>query len=153
MAAEFTGKPAEVVQWLLYQDRDRVFTIRERVRKRSLTQNAYYWVLVGKLAEKLRMPTDELHFLLLRRYAPFEVFTVLKKVPIEQYFKYAEVFAEGTLNGREYNHVKIYKGSSKMDSGEFSRLLDGIRDECEVQGIETMTPAEIANLKFIEPKG
>lgn len=148
----FTGKPHEVVQWLMAQDRDKTFTIRERRVRRSLTQNAYYWVLNDKLAAALRMPRDELHFHLLKRYAPCEVLTVLKTVPLEQYFKYAEVFAEGTLNGKEYNHVRIYKGSSMMDSAEFARLLDGIRDECEALGIQTMTPQEMAALPFIQGK-
>jgi hypothetical protein len=56
------------------------------------------------------------------------------------------------MNGKEYNHVRIYKGSSKMDSTEFARLLDGTIQECEQQGIQTLTPREIAELKFIEPK-
>lgn len=150
--AEFTGKPHEVVQWLMAQDRDRTFTVKERREKRSLTQNAYYWALNGKLADKLRMSRDEMHFHLLKGYAPCEVMTVLKTVPLEDYFKYAEVFAEGHLNGKEYNHVRIYKGSSKMDSAEFARLLDGTIQECEQQGIQTMTPAELAKLEFVEPK-
>lgn len=153
MADEFTGKPHEVVQWLMSQDRDKTFIVKERKEKRSLTQNAYYWTLNAKLADKLRIPRDEVHYMMLKRCAPCEVMTVLKKVPLQDYFKYAEVFAEGTLNGKEYNHVKIYKGSSHMDSAEFARLLDGIIEECEAQGIQTMTPAEIAKLKFIEPKG
>lgn len=152
MAEEFVGNVHEVVQWLFAQDQTKTFVIKERKRRRSLTQNAYYWVLNDKLADKLRMPRDELHFLMLKRYAPCEVLTVLKKVPLDQYFKYAEVFAEGELNGREYNHVRIYKPSSTMDSAEFARLLDGIRDECEIQGIQTMTPREIASLEYVEPK-
>lgn len=152
MANEYTGKPHEVIQWLLNQERDKTFTIKERKLRRSLTQNGYYWALNDKLASALRMDRYTLHFLMLKRYAPCEVMTVLKKVPLDQYFKYCEVFAEGERNGKEYNHVRIYKQSSMMDSAEFSRLLDGIRDECEQQGIQTMTPAEIAKLKFIEPK-
>lgn len=152
MANEYAGRPSECVQWLMNQDRSAVFEVKERRPKRSLTQNAYYWTLNAKLADKLRMPRDELHFLMLKRYAPCEVLTVLKKVPLEDYFKYAEVWREGVLNGKEYNHVKIYKGSSHMDSAEFSRLLDGIIDECAAQGIPTMTPSEAAMLEFIEPK-
>lgn len=152
MANEYAGTPRELVNWLLGQDMNAVFEVRERKQKRSLTQNAYYWVLNDKLADKLRMDRQELHFLMLKRYAPCEVLTVLKKVPLQDYFKYAEVFAEGTMNGKEYNHVRIYKESSKMGSAEFARLLDGIRDECEAQGIQTMIPQEIQKLKYIEPK-
>lgn len=150
MPNEHRGTPNELITWLLEQDREKMFTVREYREKRSLTQNAYYWVLNDKLANRLRMPRDELHELLLKRYAPCEVVTVLKTVPIQDYFKYAEVFAEGTMNGKEYNHVRIYKGSSQMNSAEFARLLDGIIDECQGVDIETMTPMELARLEFIE---
>lgn len=47
--------------------------------------------------------------------------------------------------------VRVMKGSSQMDSAEFSRLVNGMREECESQGIPVMTPAEIAALRFVEP--
>lgn len=152
MASEYTGKVHEVIQWLLNQDRDKTFIIKERKERRSLTQNAYYWVLNGKLAAALGMSREEMHFHLLKSYAPCEVMSVLERVPLADYFKYCEVYAQGTLNGRTYNHVRIYKGSSKMDSAEFARLLDGTIQECEQLGIQTMTPQELAQLQFIEPK-
>lgn len=146
------GNARELVQWLFGQPEDKIFEIRERKQRRSLTQNAYYWVLNNKLADALRMDRQELHFHMLKSYGECEVFTVLEKVPLGDYFKYAEVFAHGHLNGKDYKHVRIYKPSSKMDSKEFARLLDGMVQECEQQGIPTMTPNEIAGLKFIEPK-
>ena len=36
-----------------------------------------------------------------------------------------------------------------MDSKEFAVLLDGVISECEQVGIPTLTPPEIAKLKFI----
>lgn len=149
----FTGTPQEVIQWLFAQDRGKTFSVKEVRKRRSLTQNAYYWVLNEKLSKALRMSRDETHFHLLRSYAPCEVMTVLERVPLDDYFKYCEVFAHGTMNGKEYKHVRIYKGSSKMDSAEFARLLDGTIQECQQQGIQTMTPREIAMLDFVEPKG
>ena len=151
--AEYSGTPREVINWLLGQEQDKVFTIKERKQKRTLTQNAYYWVLNDKLADKLRLPRDVLHFYLLKRYAPCVVMSVLEEVPLNDYFKYSEVFAHGEINGKSYKHVRIYKGSSQMDSAEFARLLDGVIDECQTQDIQTMTPQEVARLEFIEPKG
>lgn len=152
MANEYTGKPQQIIQWLFSQDHDKTFTIKERRQKRSLTQNAYYWVLNDKLSAALRMSRDETHYHLLKSYAPCEVITVLEIVPLSDYFDYYEVFAQGFMNGKTYNHVRIYKNSSKMDSAEFARLLDGTIQECKLQGIQTMTPAELARLKYIEPK-
>ena len=60
-----------------------------------------------------------------------------------------EEIGKGTVNGKEFTHYKIYKGSSQMDSKEFAILLDGVRSECEEVGIPTLTPSEIAQLKFI----
>ena len=37
-----------------------------------------------------------------------------------------------------------------MDSAEFSRLIDGAREECEAQGISVLTREEIARLKYVE---
>lgn len=151
--SEYVGTPREVINWLLGQDMDKTYAVKEQRKRRSLTQNGYYWALADKLSAALRIGKHEVHELMLKRYAPTEVVTVLKEVPLQDYFEHCEVFAEGTLNGKEYNHVRIYKGSSKMDSAEFARLLDGIRDECEQQGIQTMTPSEMAALPFVEPKG
>lgn len=149
---EFTGTALQIIQWLSGADDGRLFTIKEHHRRRTLTQNAYYWVLNDKLSGALRMSREEVHFHLLKSYAPCEVMTVLDKVPLRDYFDYYEVFASGWMNGRRYNHVRIYKNSSKMDSAEFARLLDGTIRECEQQGIQTMTPNELAKLRFIEPK-
>lgn len=46
--------------------------------------------------------------------------------------------------------VRIYKPSHLMNSGEFSRLVQGMREECEAQGIDVMTPAELARLEIME---
>ena len=35
--------------------------IKEYKEKRSLTANAYFWVMCDKLAEKLRMPKTEIY--------------------------------------------------------------------------------------------
>ena len=51
----FTGSAQEVIQWLFAQDKDKTFVIKERKKRRSLTQNAYYWVLNDKLSGALRM--------------------------------------------------------------------------------------------------
>ena len=48
------------------QDKNKVFDIKEHKKKRSLDSNAYYWVLVGKLAQKLNISTARLHNMFLR---------------------------------------------------------------------------------------
>lgn len=145
------GTIFECIAWLTNQDSDKQYEVREVKRCRSLTQNAYYWVMLNKLAAKLRMPDHEVHFNMLRDYGVHEVFSVLDEVPISSYFKYYEIIGKGTANGKLFKHVRVYKGSSKMDSSEFSRLIDGMREECVLQGIDVATPQEIARMKWVEP--
>lgn len=86
---------------------------------------------------------------MLQNYGASEVFTVRADVPIEGYFRYWDEIGEGTLRGTTYRHIRVFKGSSEMDSAEMTRLIDGMRQECEAQGIPFMTPAEVAALPFV----
>ena len=57
------------------KDEERLrITVRRYRKKRSLDANAYYWVLVGKLAEALRISKPHCHNLMLRRYGQLEMF-------------------------------------------------------------------------------
>lgn len=143
------GNAQAIITWLFEQDKQKIFEIKEKKKKRSLTANSYYWSLLNQLASVMRMDNQECHFLMLKRYGKYEVVSIRSDVSLHSYFKYYEEIGKGTVNGKEFTHYKIYKGSSQMDSKEFSILLDGIRSECEEVGIPTLTPSEIAQLKFI----
>lgn len=143
------GNAQAIIAWLFEQDKQKIFEIKEKKKKRSLTANSYYWLLLNQLASVMRMDNQECHFLMLKRYGQYEVVSIRSDVSLHSYFKYYEEIGKGTVNGKEFTHYKIYKGSSQMDSKEFSILLDGIRSECEEVGIPVLTPSEIAQLKFI----
>ena len=156
---KFVGNLGECVKWLRAKvaehqanggDGDLLFEVRVWKRKRSLTQNAYYWALLNRLGQALGYPSDELHGHMLREYGVCDVFTVRADVPLRDYFRYYDVVGSGVMDGVRYSHVRAFKGSSEMDSAEFSRLLNGVIEECRQQGIETMTPEEAARLKWIE---
>lgn len=129
------------------------YTVGEVKRKRTLTQNAYYWAMLGKLANALGMPQTELHERMLDEYGACDVINVAAYVPLGHYFDHYRVMSEFERDGVTWRMVKVLKGSSKMDSTEFGRLIDGMREECEIQGIDVMTPEEIAKLRFVEPQG
>jgi len=149
------GTVLECIQWLTSQDPEKRFEVTEEgsKRKRSLTQNAYYWVMLNKLASKLRMPNTEVHKNMLRDYGVHDVFSIREDIPIDGYFKYYDVIGTGMANGRLFKHVRVYKGSSQMSMPEFSRLIDGVREECVLQGIDVATPQEIASMRWLEPSG
>lgn len=147
------GNAFECIQWLASQDPNGTYEVSEAKSKkpRSLTQNAYYWVMLNKLAAKLRMPDSEVHMNMLRDYGVHDVFSILEDVPIDGYFRYYDIIGTGVANGKRFKHVRVYKGSSQMSSAEFSRLIDGMREECVLQGIDVATPQEIAEMRWIEP--
>lgn len=146
------GTPIQCIAYLTEQDATKRFETKPYHERRSLTQNAYYWAMLNKLASKLHMSDAEVHLNMLRDWGVCEVFIVDVVVPVKDYFKYYDDLGTDWIDGREMRTVKAYKGSSCMDSAEFTRLIEGMREECEAQGIDVMTPEEIARLQFIEPK-
>lgn len=143
------GNAQAIIAWLFEQDKEKIFEIKEKKKKRSLTANSYYWSLLNQLASVMRMDNQECHFLMLKRYGQYEVVSIRSDVSLQGFFKCYEEIGKGAVNGNEFTHYKIYKGSSQMDSKEFAILLDGVRSECEEVGIPVLTPSEIAQLKFI----
>ena len=145
------GTAEEIIHWLFEQPKGgQLFEMKELKRKRTLTQNAYYWSMLNQLGRVLRIPTSELHLRMLKEHAPFEVVSVRSDIDVSGYFRYYDEIGTGFAGGHEFTHYRVYKGSSHMDSTEFSRLIDGTREECEAQGIQVLTREEIARLKYVE---
>ena len=145
------GNAKAIIQWLFdQQDAEKLYEIKEKKSKRSLTANAYYWSLLNQLASVMRLSGEEVHFMMLKRYGVCEVVSVRSDIKVDGYFKYFDVIGKSDLDGKEFTHYKIFKGSSEMDSKEFSILLGGLISECEDQGIPVLTPDEVAKLKYIE---
>ena len=115
--------------------------------KRSLNANAYAWKLIGEIADTVRASKEEVYLEMLKRYGQSEIFSVLSHIPFGEYVKYFEEAGESTLNGKQFTHYKVYKGSSEFDAREMSILIDGILSEAKNIGIQTETPNEIARLK------
>ena len=53
-------------------------------------------------------------------------------------------------NGILYRTYIVVRGSSTYNTKEMSVLVDGLIQEAKQQGIETMTPADLAELRRIE---
>ena len=134
------------ITYLLEQDDDKKYEVKEYKEKRGLKANAYYWELVNQLANVLRINKEELHFLLLQRYGQSEIVSVLENIDVKPYFKYYTEAGESILNGKIFKHYKVYKGSSEMNKKEMSILIDGLVSECQDEGIETKPKAEIESL-------
>ena len=140
------GTQKEIMNWLLEQEKEEKFEIKKYSPKRGLKANSYYWELVNKLANVLRKDKEELHFELLQRYGQSEIVSVLERIDVKPFFKYYAEAGESTLNGKQFKHYKVYKGSSEMDSREMSILIEGLVSECKIQDIETRPKAEIKSM-------
>lgn len=141
------GKPEELIRWLFNQDRDTLFEIKQHREKRSLTANAYAWVLIGKIADAIRSSKDEVYLMMLKRYGQRTVVSIRADINVDGFFKYYEPFATGYIGDTEFTHYHIFKGSSEYDSREMAILIDGIISEAKELEIETLPPEEVMRLK------
>lgn len=123
--------------------------IKKYRKQRSPDANAYCWVLLGKLADALRKGKEELYLEMLKEYGQMTVVSVREDATevFTRGVRYFDVFGQGELNGKTYNHIKVYSGSSTFNTKEMAIFLDGIISECEALGIETATPEEQARMK------
>lgn len=122
------------------------YEVKEYHPKRSLSANAYAWALIGKIADTLRKSKEDIYLQMLKDYGQSEFVSVRSDVNVSGYFKYYEEYGKGHVQGKEFTHYKVYKGSSEYDSKEMSILIDGIVQEAQNLGIETRTPAEIEQM-------
>lgn len=136
------GDSLKLIGWLSQQDPSTVWEIKEHHEKRSLSANAYAWALIGKIADVLRKSKEDVYFQMLKDYGQSEFVSVLSDIDVHGYFKYYEEYGNGRVQGKDFTHYKVYKGSSEYDSKEMSILIDGIIQEARNIGIETITPAE-----------
>ena len=117
--------------------------------KRSLNANGYLWVLVGQIADVLRASKEEIYLNMLKQYGQSTVVSVLTSINVKGFFKYYEEFGNGKINGKDFTHYKVYKGSSEFDTKEMAILIDGIVSEAKELGIDTRTPADIEKMKSL----
>lgn len=135
------GTPLALIAWLTTQP-EKKFEIKEYHERRSLSANAYAWALINKIADATRKSKEDVYFQMLKDYGQSEFVSVRSDINVSGYFKYYEEYGKGHVEGREFTHYKVYKGSSEFDTREMAVLIDGIIQEAQNLGIETITPSE-----------
>ena len=143
------GNVQEIVTYLITQDREKLFEVNEFKKHRTLTQNAYLWKLINEIANKMGKSKEDVYMQMLKDYGQCEVISMKSNINPNGYFKYYEPIGTGYVNGNEFTHYKIYKGSSQMSTLEMKYLLDGVIQEAENIGIPTLTPSEIERMKLV----
>lgn len=129
--------------------------IKKHRRRRSLDANAYFHVLVDKLADRLQISKPRCKNLMIGRYGqPFYIddsetaeAVIKTNIPVSQMLEHETVHCmpcgQKTEDGKELIYYKIFRGSSTYDTKEMSTLIDGTIDECKDQGIETLPQEEL----------
>lgn len=133
------------------KDRPYDLTIKEHREKRSLDANAYAWVLIGKIADALRITPKEIY-----RQAIQDIGGNYEVIPIKEAAadRFKEIWEAQGLGwpcmdmGKSkipgYRNLRAYYGSSTYDTRQMSALIDHIVQDCKQLGIETLTPDKLA---------
>lgn len=97
--------------------------IKKIRKKRSLDANAYYWVLVSKLSEKLRTSKEEMHNILLSRYGQIDrdedgnsiIFSLRSDIDIsKRYDLHAKPIGKGYVDERNLPTTPSLKAPISM---------------------------------------
>ena len=146
-----TAPRAHQAEMTKFVGREVSVEIKKWHERRSLSANAYAWVLIGKIAESMRPPLNkgEVYIEMLKRYGQGGIVTVQKEKADEvlRAFDYYIHKGEGEVNGKSFHHLMVYVGSSKYNTAEMALFIEGIVSEAKELGIETMTPQELACLR------
>lgn len=126
-------------------DEDKTYSveIKEIKSKRSLAQNRYLWLLINEIDVAMNgKPTDEMDIYTMcleRANAKFDYIGCLPEAEdmVKQSFRACKRIKEIDLNGKVGYMMKVYLGSSKMDSKEMNLLIEATLDIAEEVGIDT----------------
>lgn len=135
---------------------------KKQVKKRSHDANAYYWVLVTKLASKLGNSMALQHNLQLRKYGQIECIDgrlvevdipdtdEAEKQALENAHFHikptSETFYKSDIRYRTYH---MLRGSHTYTSEEMAYLIDNTVEECKIMGIETLSPEELERMYYL----
>lgn len=145
---EDTCKIDKILPLIFRLDKDCLYDVKisKHREKRSLNANAYLWKLVTEIGNALNKSKEEVYLQMLVDYGQSEMVSILSEIEVKGYFKYYKLAGTSMLNGKLFNHYKIYKGSSEYNTKEMSILLNGVVQEARNLGIKTKEDYEIEKL-------
>jgi hypothetical protein len=127
--------------------------VKEHRKKRSLDANAYAWVLMGKLAEAMRITPEEVYRQAIRNVGGNYEVIPIREDAAEHFKRVWEAKGIGwpcvdmgssKLPG--YRNVMAFYGSSTYDTEQMSQLIDNLVQDCKALDIETLTPDKLSLL-------
>ena len=124
MIQEIMMKIASMNEFQLMELNEAIDKILKPRKHRTLSQNAYLWKLVNEIGNKVGKSKEEIYFEMLVSYGQCELISMLSHIDPNGYLKYYSYYGKGEVNGKQFNHYKIYKGSSEYNTLEMKILLD-----------------------------
>jgi len=129
--------------------------IKKHRNIRSKNANSYFHVLINKIAAETGESDEEVKVRMITSYGAlarnkdgtYMMWVLPQTADATEYYKYAVVYDQRTVNGVLCNMWKIYKDSHKMDTKEMAHLIDRTIEEAKDLGIETDTPKQIESMK------
>lgn len=152
----FTTTDKQGVQALKATPLDKVLALEIKGWKetRSKDANAYFHLLVGKIAEALGLGLEEVKIQMVLDYG-----TKLCDARVPQdadltlIHKYVKLIGESRGTKKPCNDWIIFKPTHTLDTKEMARLIDGVVHEAKQLGIETRTPNELAEMMSLWEQG
>jgi hypothetical protein len=160
LVVSFRARSGESIKWSarlkeLQKRKDgSLQTVRIDISKwkenRSLDANAYFHLLVDKIAKAVGIGADECKVKMVLEYGAIatdsngEHFSVFlpKSVDVFSIYPYAKEINETDTH---FEYI-LYKQTRTLDSKEMYTLIQGVIYEAEELGIETATPEEKAKM-------
>lgn len=151
LVLDVSGDDVDVARTISDQFRGKPVSIDVKAwhPKRSLSANAYAWVLIGKIAEKQKLTKSEVYRSAIREIGGVsdtvcvvdKAVDRLRKNWSEKGLGWFTDVVDSKLAG--CTNVTLYYGSSVYDTAQMSALIDGLVQECRQLGIEHLPPQEL----------
>lgn len=122
---------------------------------RSLSANAYFHVLVNKIAEAMDLGEEETKKGLVLEYgtqmrnddgSAVGIKLPEGTIPDRVGVKYAKWFDTRLEGGRTFNCYLVYEETHRYNQAQMNRLISGAVKEAKDLGIETLTPDELRRM-------
>ena len=137
--------------------RDLRITAKLWKEKRSLNANAYFHVLVGKIAEAIGASATEVKNQIIADFGQLEIdedgtpsqIMILDSVQWEsvEWLHLKPTTNVLTIDGKTYRVYHIMRGTHTYDTSEMSRVIDETVRLAQDVGVETLTPSELEAMK------
>ena len=120
-------------------------------KKRSLSANAYFHVILGQMAEALTISKAEMKNRLITSYGQYEVINnkvvyIKANVEPEDMAKREDLHCKPCRYDKDGTVYHVYRGTHTYNSSEMSKLIDGMVAEAKELGIETLPTEELKRM-------